>query len=413
MIKKIRCTWHITSNMLFGKIVKNFLILLLLIATCMLIGISLLVLNFKSYDELEIEKICDVEQVGHIFLKDEVGLEKETEFYNSIKALPYVDCIGDFTNVGSQEKEPMIAQMQDSHHYTSSYDGTDLIEMTCMDREMLRIFNLRGEYENTNQKEGIILGYQYREKFQNQSVLECDGDVIPILGFTEEGSKWLSDEVGTNFMPEISALVDTGYMCFERVDLGEEKRMTDASWFRLQAAGDYRKFMEEVEKLAEKQGISAVVVPMTEYIRLEAERNEKIFAELSHYAQGAMGVIILFLILIKLYSFWRNKRQYGVFYSSGMTGRKIIASIWMENCAIFYMALLIACIILWNSFAVLARINKGSYGALEGIIQALLCSRVFAQEFIIVSLCCIVTSVIPAFVFNRIPPLNMVKDFYE
>lgn len=413
MIKKIRCTWHITSGVLFGKLVKNFLLLLLLIAVCLLIGVSLLIINFKSYDEMEIKKLCDMEQVGHIFLKDGFGLEKETKFYSSIKELPYVDCIGDFVNFAFQEKEPVIAQMQDSHHYTSSYDGMGLIEMTCMDRAMLRIFDLRGDYENTKQKDGIILGYRYREKFQHQSVLECDGGAIPILGFTEEGSKWLSDEVGTNSMPEISALVDTGYMCFDIVDLDEEERMTDASWFRLRDAGDYRKFTEEVEKLAEKQGISAVVVPMTKYIRMEAERNEKIFAELSHYAQGAMGVIILFLILIKLYSFWRNKRQYGVFYSSGMTGRRIIASIWMENCAIFYTALLIACIILWNSFAILARVDRGSYGALEGIVQALLRSRVFAQEFIIISLCCIVTSVIPAFVFNRIPPLSMVKSFYE
>ena len=102
MIKKIRCTWHITCSMFLGKLVRNFLILLLLIAVCLLIGISLLVLNFKSYDELEIKKICDVEQVGHIFLEDRVELEKETAFYNSIKALPYVYCIGEFVNAGSQ-----------------------------------------------------------------------------------------------------------------------------------------------------------------------------------------------------------------------------------------------------------------------------------------------------------------------
>lgn len=411
MIKKIRCTWYITCSMFLGKLVKNFLILLLLIAVCLLIGISLLVMNFKSYDELEIKKLCDVEQVGHIFLKDRVELEKETEFYNSIKALPYVDCIGEFVNVGSQEKEPVIARMQDAHHYTSAYDGTDLIEMTCMDRKMLQIFDLRGKYENTEQKEGIILGYRYREMFQDQSVLECDGEAVPILGFTEKGSKWLSADAGTDFMPEISALVDTGYMCFFIID--EEQRMTDASWFRLRDAGDYRKFTVEVEKLAEEQDIPVSIYPMTEYIRLEAERNGKIFAELSRYAQVAMGVIILFLILIKLYSFWRNKKQYGVFYASGMTGRKIIASIWMENCAIFYTAWLIACVILWNSFGILAQVDRGSYGALEGIVQDILGSRVFAEEFIIISACCIVTSAIPAFVFNRIPPLSMVKSFYE
>lgn len=413
MIKKLRCTWYITCNMLFGKLLKNFLILLLLISVCLLIGVSFLVLNFKSYDELEIKKLCNVEQVGHIYMKDSAGgLEKETAFYNSVKALPYVDCIGDFANAGFQEKKPVIARMQDSHHYTSAYDGTDLIEMTFMDRKMLRIFDLRGEYENTEQKEGIILGYQYREKYQNKSVLECDGEAVPILGFTEKGSKWLSDIVGTNFMPDISALVDTGYMCFYIFD-GEERMGTGAGWFRLQDAGDYPKFMEEVEKLAEEQDIPVSIYPMTEYIRLEAERNGKIFAELSHYALVAMGIIILFLILIKLYSFWRNKRQYGVFYASGMTGRKIIASIWMENGAIFYMALLIAYIILWNSFAILAQVGGEAYGALEGVVKDLLCYRVFAEEFIIVSVCCTVTSAIPAFVFNRIPPLSMVKSFYE
>lgn len=242
-----------------------------------------------------------------------------------------------------------------------------------------------------------------------------DGEPVPILGFTKKGSKWLSEDTANNFSmyseSEISALVDTGYMCFYVFE--PEHLRTDQNWFRLRDAGDYGKFTEEVKRLAEEQDIPAVIYPMTEYIRLDAERKGKIFAELSHYSQGAMGVIILFLILIKLYSFWRNKRQYGVFYSSGMTGRKIIASIWMENCAIFYTALLIACIILWNSFGVLAVIDRGTYGALEGIVQDLLRDRVLAEEFVIVSACCIVTSAIPAFIFNRIPPLSMVKSFYE
>ncbi|MDO4166409.1 MAG: ABC transporter permease [Eubacteriales bacterium] len=416
MIKKLRCTWHIACNMLLGKLIKNFLLLLLLIATCLLIGISLLVINFKYFDAMEIRKLCDAERTGRITLDWDVdadfSLEDAAKWFRKVEEIEYIEGIGNFVDCGIEEVDPVIARMQEGHHYTSLYDGTDLIEDTVMNRGMLDVFDLQWESRANAPVEGIILGWQYREKFQDQEVLHCAEGDIPILGFTCRGSRWLSHEVAGRSMPEITALVDTGYMCFDLYDDSEEDP-SDQRWFRLRNADDYEKFTAEVERLAQEQGIMARVYPMTEYIRLEAERNEKIFAELIRYAQGAMGVIILFLVLIKLYSFWRNKRQYGVFYSSGMTGRKIIASIWMENCALFYTALLIAYIILWNSFAVLARIGHGSYGALEGIVQTLLRGRVFAEEFMIISVCCIVTSVIPAFVFNRIPPLSMVKDFYE
>ncbi len=416
MIKKLRCTWHIACNMLLGKLVKNFLLLLLLIATCLLIGVSLLVLDFKSYDAMEISKLCDAERTGRITLDwdwdADSPLKDTSKWFRKVEALEYIEGIGNFIDYAIEETDPEIARMQEGHHYTSLYDGTDMIEDTVMNRGMLDVFDLQWESRADAPAEGIILGWRYRERFQDQEVLHCVEGDIPILGFTCEGSHWLSNEVAGRSMPEISALVDTGYMCFDLYDDSEEDP-SDQRWFRLRDADDYDGFTAEVERLSQEQGITATVYPMTKYIRREAERNEKIFAELSHYAQGTMGVMILFLVLIKLYSFWRNKKQYGVFYSSGMTGRKIIASIWMENCAIFYTALLIADIILWNSFAVLARLGNGSYGALEGIVQTLLRDRVFAEGFVIVSVCCIVTSVIPSFVFNRIPPLSMVKAFYE
>lgn len=77
---------------------------------------------------------------------------------------------------------------------------------------------------------------------------------------------------------------------------------------------------------------------------------------------------------------------------------------------LFFCAFAIACIVLWNGCAFMARIDKGSYGALEGIVQALLVSKVFKGEFAIVLICCCVTSVIPMSIFSRMMPVNMIRN---
>ena len=111
-----------------------------------------------------------------------------------------------------------------------------------------------------------------------------------------------------------------------------------------------------------------------------------------------------------VYSFWKDRRMYGVFYISGMTTSRIGGSIWLENILLFFCAFAIACIVLWNGCAFMARIDKGSYGALEGIVQALLVSKVFKGEFAIVLICCCVTSVIPMSIFSHMMPVNMIRN---
>lgn len=100
-------------------------------------------------------------------------------------------------------------------------------------------------------------------------------------------------------------------------------------------------------------------------------------------------------------------------YSSGMTSRRITATIFIENIIIFYIALMIAWIILWNGFGAIKQVYLGPYGAIERVIQDILLNRVFLQEFIVSTLCCGLTAAIPACIFNCIAPINMIKDFYE
>lgn len=411
MLKKIKCTIHITIDMILGKMIKNFVVLLLLIAVFVLIGASLIVLNFKDYDEMELSKLCNIEKTGYIYFDGEADREDENEFYESVMQSQYVNYVGDFMNSYLNEDKPIIADMQAGHQYCSYYAGIDAIETTCIDKETLQIFDLDIEYNDDVPSSGLILGYRYKKKFKNQSKIKCDGIEFDILGFTSKNTKWLSDEVGGNTIPDVTGLVDTGYMCFYIKD--NDNRMTDSSWFQLSDAKDFKLFKEEVERLAKKHNVPAVVCPLRDYIQLEEERNSKIFIELIDYANKAMTAIVLFMIIIKVYSFWANKRQYGIMYSSGMTSRRITATIFIENIIIFYIALMIAWIILWNGFGAIKQVYLGPYGAIERVIQDILLNRVFLQEFIVSTLCCGLTAAIPACIFNCIAPINMIKDFYE
>ena len=88
--------------------------------------------------------------------------------------------------------------------------------------------------------EGIILGWRYREKYKDKTKISCvDGDV-PILGFTKKNSVWLSHEVAGWNMPELSALVDTGYMCFDVC--GKQDDPSSQRWYCLKNSTDYPKF---------------------------------------------------------------------------------------------------------------------------------------------------------------------------
>lgn len=408
MIKKIRCTISITINMILAKLLRNFVILLFLAATFVLIGASLLVLNFKDYDEMELAKLCDIDKTGYIYFNDEFEStrEQEYQFYDAVRKTDYINCIGDSLISYLEEEKPVISVLQVGQQDGFLPEGA--IETTCLDKEMLQIFDMDIEYNGTHELPGLILGYEYRDVLKNQKTLRCDGTEYPIIGFTTSKTKWISDEMGSNSLPDITGLVDTGYMCFHIDEAGE--RMTDGSWFQLSDAGDYDLFKKEAEKLAKEYHVPAVICSLRDYIKLEEERNEAVFTELAAYAQKAIVVIIVFLILIKLYSFWGNKRQYGIMYSSGMTAGRITATLWAENIILFFLAMIVAFVFLWNGFGV---INQMGYGVLEGVIQSLLLYRVFLQEFFVVSLCCMLVSMVPAFVFNRITPLSMVKDFYE
>lgn len=70
---------------------------------------------------------------------------------------------------------------------------------------------------------------------------------------------------------------------------------------------------------------------MSEYISQEKERNNKIFLNLVKYAWKVMLIVIMLIMVIKVYSFWKDRRMYGVFYISGMTTSRIGGSIWLEN----------------------------------------------------------------------------------
>lgn len=135
--------------------------MLLLFVSFLLIGVSLIVIDFSSYDEKEITRLCDIDKTGRILLEWD---EKNCQDFNLTEA----------------------AKLQNGHHYTSQYDGKGLIEETVMNRDMLNVMKLQWNRKKNAPTDGIILGWRYREKYKDKTKISCvDGDV-PILGFTKK-----------------------------------------------------------------------------------------------------------------------------------------------------------------------------------------------------------------------------------
>jgi hypothetical protein len=53
-------------------------------------------------------------------------------------------------------------------------------------------------------------------------------------------------------MPELSALVDTGYMCFDVY--GKQDDPSSQRWYCLKNSTDYPKFVAKVQELSKKTG---------------------------------------------------------------------------------------------------------------------------------------------------------------
>lgn len=60
-------------------------------------------------------------------------------------------------------------------------------------------------------------------------------------------------------MPELSALVDTGYMCFDVY--GKQDDPSSQRWYCLKNSTDYSKICCESSRTFKKRGITAVVYP--------------------------------------------------------------------------------------------------------------------------------------------------------
>ena len=126
-ISKVLCVWRFTCDIMLQKTMKNMFFMLLLFVSFLLIGVSLIVIDFSSYDEKEITRLCDIDKTGRILLEWD---EKNYQDFNLTEA----------------------AKLQNGHHYTSQYDGKGLIEETVMNRDMLNVMKLQWNRKKMRQQ---------------------------------------------------------------------------------------------------------------------------------------------------------------------------------------------------------------------------------------------------------------------
>ena len=102
------------------------------------------------------------------------------------------------------------------------------------------------------------MGWRYREKYKDKTKISCvDGDV-PILGFTKKNSVWLSHEVAGWNMPELSALVDTGYMCFDVC--GKQDDPSSQRWYCLKNSTDYPNLLRKFKNFQKNGGLRLLYI---------------------------------------------------------------------------------------------------------------------------------------------------------
>lgn len=417
-----RCGIHSMKNisilamkMISGKLLKNFIFFLWMVAGFVLAGIALTVANMNSFDEMQFHKICDVQRTGYLFVEESEKYEDEVAFFEGIGLAPEVEKVGEFVNLGGELGEE-LAKIQMGHQYTNLYGGADMVECTCIDKDVFDIFHINlslrenlGTYQNE-----IILGHQYQKKYQNTDSIKLEDTEYKILGFIDKNEKWLSEDVAYSDIPEITSFVNTDYMVFVPVMPEEKSQCTNTSYYKLAKGVTQAQFEKTVQKIAEKNKVKVSVHALDEYIETVKEKNETMLKALVKYSLYLLGAVLFIICVLKVYSLFGNKRQYGVLYTSGLTSRQIVTLICLENCFMFAFALVAAFLLLWN-FVTLCQ-NTGYLlrgEVINGVIREILYSRVFVQEFLLCVIMTVISSVIPSVVFCKISPLSMMRDYNE
>lgn len=412
MFTEVKYILILVAKLMSGRLLKNFMLLLFFAATGIMIGISLVLFNVNRYDEKTINNMCDSSQTGYIFIDENEGYESELKLYQELAKCEEVDSVAEVINLGADLG--VINELQAGHQYTPEYEATSCTEVTTVDRAIFDIFSMKIDWKEDNKqsKDGVILGDGYRKDIGEDTTIRVGDQKIPILGYIHAGEKWISGDVQyPNGQCEITSLVDTSYMVFT---LKQDDTLYSCSFYYTIKDGVSKKeFKDKAKELAKQNNCTISVSFMDEYIKNQTKSNDTILQHLLKYCMYMTVCLFILICILQMFHILIHNREYGVLYASGLTGKQVIATAWVENALMIGLSFALAMVMLANGMR-LAYSAGYSLRAevITGLINKIIYTRVIFQEGILFIIIYMIVSILPTILLKKMNVVTMMKGLF-
>ncbi len=408
--------------------------MLLFLAGFVLAGMTLICVNITEYDRIEYNKRCDITRTGCMLNDNVGGFEPDTSgitdyekkidmllreqpfqrFYNRLKKSGLVEKCAQYSILGNPEVDEDIVRFQQGHQI-NNYAKSDCVEVTHVQKDLFDLYDIKVESKVDRDDwctDGIILGYRFKEKYEDIEYINFLGKKCKLLGFLKENQKLSFEEVAHKDGIALTGLYNLDYAFFH---LYPEDAYTGVELhFRLAQGVTREEFRKKAKEMAkEEEATIETLYFMDEHLSELKKGNIDILGYINEFAVGLLLGVTLICIFFKVHSILRNKKIYGIFYSSGLSTHQINALFVIENVIILFISLIMAYLCLYHGIFYFCEFFGSVPHLIVDVVKSVLVSKVFVQEFLLCCAMIIVTSGIPILLFSRLSPLSMMRDFYE
>lgn len=311
--------------------------LIMLVICLSLFSFSVLFYQSSRYNRLSCKGVFSegIDKTGMIRQVNDVDHEVWEEFYHRLKKLETISVVGESTNLGNDLPQELM-DIQKGHQQTYLYAIDNSLEMTIVDKDMFDLCPLQvesgikpSEYKNQEGKRGIYLGAAFRDVV---SVGDCfqSGDVnYQVAGILEPGQKWLMDDLNCGNVSDVSNLVSTDYMIFDIKPV--EVAICSSMCFSVAPEFSFDVTAAQIRKLAADYGIDLSVTSIDGMIRGQEVKNQALTENVRQLFFMVFIVTIIIMCCQQIVLYISNRREYGVLYAVGMSGRAISVLLLIEN----------------------------------------------------------------------------------
>ncbi len=415
---KLRYIFVLALRSLSDRMVRHFFILFMLIACISLFGISLLFVQSYRYNRMSCEKAfpTDLTRTGYFnYFGEELEDGEEADikpFLDALGQMEEITVLGESCILGTNLTED-IFHVQEGYQ-SASYETTGDVELTFITDGMRKIcpWKLSEEMDSDKQKElvdreimPLYFGAAFRDVVKVGQRISQNGGEYFVAGLLESDQRWVAEEMSWKEIPEITSLYNTDHMIFfMRPD---EEPMSSQQYYVLDDTCDVSVVEQKIQALAKENHVNLDLLSIDTMLKQQEQMNSFAIVLVKRLFLLGMLVSVIVMCSLQISSYYINKREYGIMYVTGMSGRDIFHKLLWENSILFGLALLSTHLLFYAVIPLY--FEYPSWGILQYFIWDIYYVYTLPYILLLSVILAGMVTVIPQLIFQRISPAQLLK----